>query len=278
MLHRQQIKDVSSLRMKKFRDSQRLFLAEGEKLVNELLESRFQIAGLYASSSWIVANLTLINREKTPVFETAPHEMERMTALATPSPVLAVVRIPESPALLSSTAIGRSDALGTLLLSLLNGPSSGLLLALDGISDPGNLGTIVRIADWFGITTIFCSENTVELYNPKVVQATMGSIARVEVHYCILKTLLEACPGRIPVYGAFLEGNDIHQEDLSAGGLLLIGNESRGISESLEPWVTQKIRIPSYGNSPFGKAESLNASTATAILCAEFRRVMNLEK
>ncbi len=259
MLSQNQVKHISALRLKKFREEFNQFIAEGHKLVTELMNSPFAIAGIYASSEWIMANLSLVREKNIPVFETLPGEMERITALATPSPVLAVVEIrPVYDQAVDS-----------------NGSLKGLNLALDDIRDPGNMGTIIRIADWFGIRAVFCSGSCVELFNPKVVQATMGSIARVPVISCNLAELLALKTGSqddYPVYGAFLEGDSLYAQTLTDRGIILIGNESRGITPELERFVTRKIYIPSFGSSAAGKAESLNASVATAIICAEFRR------
>jgi TrmH family RNA methyltransferase len=159
--------------------------------------------------------------------------------------------------------------------------SVSLTLALDEIRDPGNMGTIIRVADWFGIETILCSENCVDVYNPKVVQASMGSITRVQVIRCNLVETLRTLTGSgvpakggisFPVYGTFLEGDSVFSTTLSDQGIIVIGNESRGISPELAPFINHKIVIPAYGSSSPGKAESLNASIATAIVCAEFRR------
>ncbi|MEI6682664.1 MAG: RNA methyltransferase [Bacteroidota bacterium] len=259
MLSQNQVKHISALRVKKYREEFSQFIAEGHKLVTELMNSDFSVAGIYASSEWIVANLPLVRERNIPVFETLPREMERITALATPSPVLAVVEIgPVS----DPVADG-------------NGSLKGLNLALDDIRDPGNMGTIIRIADWFGISAVFCSPSCVELFNPKVVQATMGSIARVRMVSCNLAELLASQSARhddFPIYGAFLEGESLYAQPLADCGIILIGNESRGISAELGRFVNRKIYIPSFGPSDAGKAESLNASVAAAIICAEFRR------
>ena len=254
MLSQNQVKHITALGIKKYREEYRQFIAEGHKLVTELINSDFTVAGIYASAEWLVANLPMIRQKNIPVFETLPREMERISALATASPVLAVVDIP-----------GITPAPPGV------NPATGLILALDDIRDPGNLGTIIRIADWFGIGTVLCSESCVDQYNPKVVQATMGSIARVRVTRCSLPETLSTLDG-YPVYGAFLEGESIYDQPLTGQGVIVIGNESRGISQELEPFISRKISIPSYGNSLSGKAESLNASVATAIICAEFRR------
>ena len=148
-----------------------------------------------------------------------------------------------------------------------------LYLALDGVQDPGNLGTIIRIADWFGITDIFCSNETADIYNPKVVQATMGSIARVKLHYTDLKKLIGSLPPDYPIYGTLLDGTDIYKENLSAKGIIVMGNEGNGISPEIRKVINRKLLIPNY---PIGRetAESLNVAIATAVTCAEFRRRM----
>jgi len=258
MLSQNQIKHISSLKSKKFREEHRHFITEGHKLVVDLIDSPYQIIGIYAFSSWIIENLSLVQKKNIPLFETLPREMERISALSTPSQVLAVVEIP------TPTPFPYPDWQGS--------SRDKLYLALDDIKDPGNLGSIIRIADWFGIEEIFCSETCVDLYNPKVVQATMGSIARVRVHYAVLEKILGEVTGKIPVYGTFLDGENLYEQDLSGGGIILIGNESRGISSALVQSVSRRLFIPSFGKSEYGKAESLNASVATAIICAEFRR------
>jgi RNA methyltransferase, TrmH family len=265
MLSQSQVKHISSLKVKKFREEYNQFIAEGHKLVMDLAGSDYKIAGIYASAGWIVANLALVREKNIPVFETLPREMERISALSTPSQVLAVVGIPRS---LAPPALGM-------------GRGEDLILALDDIRDPGNLGTIIRVADWFGIDTVLCSENCADIYNPKVVQATMGSITRVKVVNCNLVEFLSTPSGSttpsgyskgIPVYGTFLEGEPVFSQKLSDHGIIVIGNESRGISPELVPFITHKLFIPSFGSSAAGKAESLNASIATAIICSEFRR------
>ena len=225
-----------------------------------MIGSPYKIAGIYAVNEWIVTNHSIVTQKNIPIFETTHAEMQRISSLTTPSPLLAVIEIPACNASAFSTRV----------------KGLGLELALDDIRDPGNMGTIIRIADWFGISVIWCSENCVDIYNPKVVQATMGSIARVEVVYGNLKEILKEFKksGDGQVYGAYLEGDSIYNDELIKPGIVVIGNESRGISQELEPFVTRKIFIPSYGGAAGSKAESLNASVATAIICAEFRRKM----
>jgi TrmH family RNA methyltransferase len=278
MLSQNQIKHITALKVKKFREEHQQFIAEGHKLVMDLISGDFNISAIYASAAWSIDNLNRVRQKNIPVFETLPREMERISALTTPSPVLAVVDIPPAHQHISTPA---------------HQHISTLTLALDDIRDPGNLGTIIRIADWFGIDRVLCSESCVDIYNPKVVQATMGSIARVKVVRCDLVGWLSTLSGsatptgsatlsgcttlsgscdKVPVYGTFLEGDSIFTQPLSDHGVIVIGNESRGISPELVPFITHKLFIPSFGPSDMGKAESLNASIATAIICAEFRR------
>lgn len=236
MLTKNDIKEIRALGQKKFRDERRLFIVEGEKLVEEALHSDFTVVAHYRIS------------------DIGEDAMSRISQLAHPSPALAVLRQPDPAA----PAVGPDE----------------LVLALDGIRDPGNLGTILRIADWFGIRQILASDDTVELYNPKVVQATMGAIFRVRVHYCDLAAALRspATPLRpLPVYGTFLEGDDIYAAPLTRGGIVVMGSEAGGISPAVAATVTQKLHIPPF---PPGArtSESLNVAAATAICCSEFRR------
>lgn len=235
MLSKNEIKEIRALGQKKFRDERGLFVVEGEKLVDEALHSGFDVIGLYRTE------------------DIGEEAMGRISQLTHPSPALAIVRQPRAVAL---PAFGPDE----------------LVLALDGVRDPGNLGTILRIADWFGIRLVLASEDTVELYNPKVVQATMGAIFRVRVHYCDLAEVLR-CPVKpgIQVYGTFLEGDNIYETELASGGILVMGSEANGISPAVAASVTQKLFIPPF---PAGvrTSESLNVAVATAICCSEFRR------
>jgi len=224
-----------------------LFIAEGKKIVDEMLESPgIEVVHVFASGSYYG------NKPSTKVTE---NEMKKISALTTPPNLLAVCRIPAETAVLPDF-------------------QKELVLALDDIRDPGNLGSIIRIADWFGINTIFCTAECVDVYNPKTVQASMGSIARVRVDYGGLPNVLQKCKtNQIPVYGAKLDGANMLKETLIPNGMLIIGNESTGISPELSKYITNAIKIPSYAHSAISAgAESLNAAMATAILCAEFRR------
>ena len=225
-----EIKYIKSLSQKKFRDEYGVFAVEGEKLVQEALKSGFEVEKVF---------------RKEEIGEAA---MARISALSSPSPVLALVRIPES----------RMEA-----------PRDGLYLALDGIRDPGNLGTILRIADWFGIDAVYASEDTVELYNPKVVQATMGAVFRVKFYVCDIPSLCSSYPG--PVYGTFLDGENMYGKELSSKGIIVIGNEANGISAATAACVSERLYIPPFPADDPG-SESLNAAVATAITVAEFRR------
>ena len=239
------IKFIRSLALKKFRDEHGLFIAEGEKIVAEALASGYKVREVYYEN------------------EIGSECMERISCLSSPSPVLAVI---EKPNLVPDT-----------LLNNISGNLSErkpLYLALDGVKDPGNLGTIIRIADWFGVDAIFASPGTVEVYNPKVVQATMGAIFRKQVIYTDLKDVCKRfLEAGLPVYGTFLDGKNLY-ENLPSNqkhGLVVMGSESFGISAELEELVSNKLLIPPYPADSV-TSESLNVAIATAIICAEFRR------
>lgn len=226
-----EIKLVRALREKKFRDEYGQFVVEGEKMVQEALKSNFKVLKVW---------------RKEEIGEDA---MKRISSLTTPPPVLALVRKPEPEGLVLE---------------------KGLYLALDSVRDPGNLGTIIRIADWFGISTLFASPDSVETWNPKVIQASMGSIFRVRFAYADIPELCRHFKDAgMNVYGTFLDGRDIYSQPLEKNGLIVMGNESNGISSATEAEVNARLFIPSYGNSG---AESLNVAVATAVTLAEFRR------
>ncbi len=254
MLSKNQIKFVSSLQQKKFRIEYNLFIAEGNKIVKELLNSSLVVKQLYATSEFLV-NERIESSIET--FEINEKELARISALTNVNQVLAVCEIPNY--------IFDIEAL-----------QNKLTLVLDEIKDPGNLGTIIRIADWFGIENIICSTHTADIYNPKVVQSSMGSISRIKCHYLDLMTFFKETKlkPQQPIYGALLKGENIYTKSLTKNGFIVIGNESKGISESITEYVTDKISIPSfsYYKSNEGEAESLNAAIATSIICSEFRR------
>jgi TrmH family RNA methyltransferase len=250
-LSNNQLKFIRSLHQAKYRKEHRLFIAEGPKLVEELRSSSFPIKLLLGTEKWFLDHPGEVSAG-TESIKITPKELERISTLKTPNEVLAVVEIQDpDPETMN--------------------PEKDLILVLNGIRDPGNLGTILRTADWFGYRNVICSPDCVELYNPKVVQATMGSITRVRVFYRDLVSLFKKQSG-IPVYGALLDGENIYSRDLESKGYLVIGNESRGISSELIPFITHPVSIPSVNALDETKAESLNASIATAILCSEFRR------
>lgn len=242
MLSKNQLKSISCLHQKKYRFSHQLFFAEGVKVIQELLTSNFELDHLYTTKDDFQS---VSNDKKTLISET---ELKKITALATPNSCLAVFKIPKEKKI----------------------EQSGIVLALDSIRDPGNLGTILRLCDWFGIHQIVCSKDAVDIYNPKVVQATMGSISRVQVHYLDLEEFISQSP--LPVFGTFLEGENIYKTKLPQEAILIIGNEANGISEELEKISTNKLTIPRFGS--LQKTESLNAATATAIILSEFRRAL----
>lgn len=249
MLSKNQKKLIVSMAQKKQRDTHGLFLAEGPKIVNELLEAGFSPQLLAATSDWEApAHL------KHEVVLLSPAELAAASLLKTPQQVLALFRQP--------------------IYTLNNGAiKDGLTLVLDGVQDPGNLGTIIRVADWFGIKTIVCSHDTADVFNPKVVQATMGALARVQLFYTNLNSFLPACKKdhHLPVYGAFLEGDSIYNSSLKTPALLVMGNEGQGIRPGTARHLTQRLTIPSFPPESSGP-ESLNVGVATAIICAEFRR------
>jgi len=254
MLLKNQLKFITSLKQKKNRETQQLFIAEGTKVVTELLSSSIVVKQLYATPQFLRDKK--IDRA-TECVEIKASELERISLLTTPNEVLAICEIPNYELVLDEL-------------------ENKLTLVLDDIKDPGNLGTIIRIADWFGVENIICSTETVESFNPKVVQATMGSIARVKIHRMDLMEFFKIKSSKINVetFGAVLNGENIYSKTLPVNGLVVIGNESRGISEELLPSIKNKIGIPSFSSYKPGNesAESLNAAIATAIICSEFRR------
>ncbi|MCE1167977.1 MAG: RNA methyltransferase [Sphingobacteriia bacterium] len=248
MITQRQIKEIISLRQSKVRRELKLFFAEGYKLNRDLILNGFSPVMLFADKNWAEKH-----KSDTAFFNglelVSESEMSRISALNTPSPFLGVFKMPNN------------------LITSLNF-NDRLIAALDDISDPGNMGTIIRTADWFGIRDLVCSPNCVDVYNPKVVQATMGSIARVKVTTLDLTDWLSSV--KVPVYGTLLDGENLYKMNLSNTGIIVIGNESRGINPELFPYITNRLRIP---EGPHGtQAESLNASVAAAIVFAEFSR------
>jgi len=234
MILKSDIKFIKSLAQKRYRDENSVFIAEGEKIVNEALASSYTVDSVFYKD------------------DIGDDAMSRISLLSTPSPVLAVVKMKRPEA----------DSVYDF---------SKLHFALDSVRDPGNLGTIIRISDWFGIDTIFASDDTVDVYNPKVVQASMGSIFRVNVRYGELSAILSSFKGNAPVYGTFLSAKSIYETKLSKNGVIVLGSESHGISAKIEDIVDQKILIPQYPVDS-QRAESLNVAISAAIVASEFRR------
>ena len=250
MLSKNKIKLIQSLNRKKIRDETGLFLVEGNKMVEEALRSELKIVTLVCTSEFLHIHPE-IQFNVDELIETDIETIQKASLLQNPQNSLALVLIPEHP-----------------VLNL----TDDLILALDFIQDPGNLGSILRISDWFGIHTIVCSENTVDVFNPKVVQASMGAIFRVNIQYTNLEAFLnDAKNNNTPIYGTFLEGKDIYKEQLTPKGILVMGNEGNGISEPISKLITHRLFIPSF-SSKKNKPESLNVAIAAAICCSEFKR------
>lgn len=241
MLSKNQIKLITSLTQKKYRKQHQLFIAEGKKVIEELLQSNFELESLFVTNDKI---FTSVPKDKINAITIS--EIKKISVLATANDCLALFKIP----------VEREMTL------------KGLVLALDDIRDPGNLGTIIRLCDWFGIETLLCSDETVDVYNPKVVQATMGSISRVNVVYTNLEKALKVTS--LPILGTFMDGENIYKKELPKEGIIVMGNEANGISPEIENLVTQKIAIPRFGK--LQQTESLNVATATAIILSEFKR------
>lgn len=252
MISKSQISYIKSLHQKKYRKEYRQFIVEGEKLCDEFIQSNRIIKQIYLLDSKRVKYEDLLSKisKKVEIVEVKQEDLIKMSAMSTAPDVLMLVDMPEELSL-NDAQIDYQEQ---------------LTLVLDGVRDPGNFGTIIRIADWFGIKHIICSNDCVEVYNPKVIQSTMGSVLRVDIIYTELDSFLSGIKGA-NVYGALLEGENIYKMDAKMKGLLLMGSESHGISEALMDFITHPITIPSWG-----AAESLNVAVATAILCSEAKR------
>lgn len=248
MLSKNKIKYIRSLELKKNRKEEQVFVAEGHKLVGDLL-GHFSCRLLLATTDWLQTHTTVTADE---IIEVTQEELIHASFQKTPQEVLAIFKQPNYEVNMETIR-------------------NSLSLMLDDIQDPGNLGTIIRLADWFGIEHIFCSTGTVDVFNPKTVQATMGALARVKVHYCSLPQLISCLKKDIPIYGTFLNGNVIYDEELSSNGLIIMGNEGKGISVDVEKLINKRLYIPNYPPER-ETSESLNVAMATAIICAEFRR------
>lgn len=240
MVSKNQIKLITSLQQKKYRKEHQLFFAEGKKVINELIKASFELQNLFATD----AVFSGVHSSKINLVSET--ELKKISALTTPNDCLAVFKIPEQKKI----------------------NESGLIVALDDIRDPGNLGTIIRLCDWFGIKELVCSEETVDIFNPKVVQATMGSIARVNINYVHLESFI--VQSKLPVFGTFMDGENIYKSLLPKEGIIIMGNEANGISAAIEKAVKNRISIPRFGD--LQQTESLNVATATAIILSEFKR------
>tara|TARA_B110000238_G_scaffold32625_1_gene33428 strand:+ start:34 stop:753 length:720 start_codon:yes stop_codon:yes gene_type:complete len=237
-LSKNHLKLITSLSQKKYRHKYKLFIVEGIKVVQEFLNSSYELEILFSTE----CSFSYLDS----FIEVSEQELKKISSLKTPNKVIALFKIPVQK----------------------NSSSSGLIVALDAINDPGNLGTIIRLCDWFGIDQLLCSKETVDCYNTKVVQSSMGSLTRVAISYIDLKEYLTSVS--IPVFIADMDGDNIYEMKPPASAVLVMGNEANGISNSIKQIVSTKITIPRYGNSQL--TESLNVATATAILLSEFRR------
>jgi TrmH family RNA methyltransferase len=243
MVSKNQIKLITALHQKKYRQANKMFFAEGAKVIHELLQSNFELVHLYQTEALFEG---VPDELKTSIGES---DLKKISALTKSNNCLALFKIPDPLPI----------------------QQRGIILALDDIRDPGNLGTILRLCDWFGIEQVVCSKETVDLYNPKVVQATMGSLSRVNVNYADLHEFIKKCD--LPVFGTFMDGKNIYNEDLPSNAIVIMGNEANGISESIEKLATSRISIPRFGK--LQQTESLNVATATAIVLSEFCRNSN---
>ncbi|MCM1076605.1 MAG: RNA methyltransferase [Bacteroides sp.] len=242
---------IKGLDERKTRKKEKAFKAEGTKCVTDTL-GHFGLRYLFATHEWIESHPSIVRNLGDKLFKVTHNDLSRMSSLTTPSDVIAVYDIPE----ITPDFTSMSDR---------------LILALDTIQDPGNLGTIIRVADWFGIHDILCSSETADCFSPKVIQSTMGSISRVKLYYGNLPEMI-VLTGARNIYGTFLDGTNICETDLDSNGIIVIGNEGKGISQEVESVVTKRLLIPSY---PQGQetGESLNAAIATAITVAKFRGI-----
>jgi TrmH family RNA methyltransferase len=239
-ISKNQLKLITSLSQKKYRQKHHLFIAEGIKVVNELLNSSFEVEILFCTNDF----KTAISEDK--ITRISEVELKKISTLKSPNKVLGIFKIPEEKLL----------------------ENSGLIIALDAINDPGNLGTIIRLCDWFGISQLICSKDTVDCYNQKVVQASMGSLPKISIHYTDLEDYLSATS--LPTFIADMDGENVYKTVLPKEGILILGNEANGVSKEVKKQIQRKISIPRFGKTQ--ETESLNVATATAILLSEFKR------
>lgn len=250
MLSKSQIRFVTSLKQKKFRKQHGVFVVEGTKSVEEFIRSDYEVQSLFITPD------TVTKMDKIPqnieFFEISDEELKKISNLTTPQGVLAVVKIPYDAEQVPASLQDRTA-------------NSGFTLVLDDVQDPGNLGTIIRTADWFGLATIICSVGSVDAYNPKTVQASMGSLSRVRVFYTDLSVLFQSAD--LPLFGAVLDGRSIYEVDFGKQGFILLGNEGNGISPKIQPFIHHPVTIPRTGG-----AESLNVAISAALFCSELSR------
>lgn len=252
MISKNKSKQINSLKLKKYRDKYKLFVVEGTKLVLELLETKYtSVSDVYCTEKWLNLFSDKIPKNTSYIIITES-DLKKISSFISQEGILAVARTKEF------------NLKPDILINELS-------LALDNIQDPGNLGTIIRTADWFGINNILCTPNTVDLYNPKVIQSTMGAIFRINVFYVDLEQVFKHLEGQVNIYGTLLDGENIYDSKLSKNGIILMGNESKGISKENILHITKKILIPNYSKN-YVKTESLNAAIATSIVCSEFKR------
>ena len=239
-ISKNQLKLITSLSQKKYRQKHDLFIAEGVKVLNELLNSTFEIETLFCTDDF---EATISEEKVVRISET---ELKKVSTLKSPNKALGIFKIPKEKAV----------------------QNSGLTIALDAINDPGNLGTIIRLCDWFGVTQLVCSKDTVDCYNQKVVQASMGSLTRVSIHYTDLENYITK--SNLDTFIADMDGENVYKTKLPKEGILIMGNEANGVSEEIKSLLQYKISIPRFGETQ--ETESLNVATATAILLSEFKR------
>ncbi|WP_163322045.1 RNA methyltransferase [Draconibacterium mangrovi] len=252
MIGKSTTKLINSLALKKYRTKENCFLIEGDKMVKEALDSDMKIKLLIVTDQFL-NRFPITQNDAVRIIETDANELKKVSLLQHPQNSLAVCEIPEKPDFPDSLP-------------------DGLSVYLDGVQDPGNMGTIVRICDWYGIQHLFCSPDSVDLYNPKVIQASMGSFSRIKLHECDFEELANlAHKSEAPLFGAFMNGDNIYQKQLPKQAVLVMGNEGNGIRPAVEKRITNKLSIPNFSENEI-KAESLNVSVATAILCSEFKR------
>lgn len=247
MLSKNQLKLINNLKSKRYRSKHKLFITEGVKVIKEFLKSDYELDALYTS-------VDIFSTEPDKYFLIDENELKKISCLSTPQIAVALFKIPADEVQKPSK-------------------NKGLKLVLDGVRDPGNLGTIIRLCDWFDVQELICSSDTVDCYNPKVVQATMGSMARVKINYQDLETFFNK--NTLPVYGSYMDGEPIYTSQVAQDAVIVMGNEAQGISKKTLRYIQKRISIPQFGKA---EVESLNVATASAILINEFKRLSFTEK